>query len=146
MLWPMPLASATGAAGKRTSKLDTIRLNGRLQSSQVLFWSDVINGLAAAPIMIAMMMIVSDKKQMKEFSAPAVMRFSAGMRLESWRSPPLPCSYSNHEKLLLNRLLAFGRFTEVLAQLILRAGQRCKPGSGELFACTIDVEIQHRHR
>jgi NRAMP (natural resistance-associated macrophage protein)-like metal ion transporter len=45
-----------------------------LDPVKALFWSAVINGFVAVPIMIAIMMIVSSKKQMKEFTAPVSMR------------------------------------------------------------------------
>jgi NRAMP (natural resistance-associated macrophage protein)-like metal ion transporter len=45
-----------------------------LDPVKALFWSAVINGFVAVPIMVAMMMIVSSKKQMKEFTAPMSMR------------------------------------------------------------------------
>jgi len=45
-----------------------------LDPVKALFWSAVINGFIAVPIMVAMMMIVSSKKQMKEFTAPVSMR------------------------------------------------------------------------
>jgi Mn2+/Fe2+ NRAMP family transporter len=35
-----------------------------------LFWSAVINGVAAAPIMAAMMVVVSRRKLMGKFAAP----------------------------------------------------------------------------
>lgn len=41
---------------------------------KMLFWSAVINGFVAVPIMVAMMTIVSSTKQMKEFSAPVAMK------------------------------------------------------------------------
>jgi len=45
-----------------------------LDPVKALFWSAVINGFVAVPIMIAMMMVVSSKKQMKEFTAPIAMK------------------------------------------------------------------------
>ena len=45
-----------------------------LDPVKALFWSAVINGFVAVPIMVAMMMIVSSTKQMKEFTAPMSMR------------------------------------------------------------------------
>ncbi len=45
-----------------------------LDPVKALFWSAVINGFVAVPIMAAMMIIVSSKKQMKEFAAPMSMR------------------------------------------------------------------------
>lgn len=45
-----------------------------LDPVKALFWSAVINGFVAVPIMVAMMVIVSSKKQMKEFTAPMLMR------------------------------------------------------------------------
>jgi Mn2+/Fe2+ NRAMP family transporter len=45
-----------------------------LDPVKALFWSAVINGFVAVPIMVAMMVIVSSKKQMKEFAAPMLMR------------------------------------------------------------------------
>lgn len=45
-----------------------------LDPVKALFWSAVINGFVAVPIIIAMMMVVSSKKQMKEFTAPIAMK------------------------------------------------------------------------
>lgn len=45
-----------------------------LDPVKALFWSAVINGFVAVPIMITMMMVVSSKKQMKEFTAPIAMK------------------------------------------------------------------------
>lgn len=45
-----------------------------LDPVKTLFWSAVINGFVAVPIMIAMLMVVSSKKQMKEFTAPVTMK------------------------------------------------------------------------
>ena len=45
-----------------------------LDPVKALFWSAVINGFVAVPIMIAMVMVVSSKKQMKEFTAPIAMK------------------------------------------------------------------------
>lgn len=45
-----------------------------LDPVKALFWSAVINGFVAVPIMIAMMMVVSSRKQMKEFTAPITMK------------------------------------------------------------------------
>ena len=45
-----------------------------LDPVKALFWSAVINGFVAVPIMIAMMMVVGSKKQMKEFTAPVAMK------------------------------------------------------------------------
>ena len=45
-----------------------------LDPVKALFWSAVINGFVAVPIMIAMMVIVSSKALMKEFTAPVAMR------------------------------------------------------------------------
>ncbi|MCM2476442.1 divalent metal cation transporter [Rhizobium sp. CG5] len=45
-----------------------------LDPVKALFWSAVINGFVAVPIMVAVMMIVSSKKHMKEFTAPMSMR------------------------------------------------------------------------
>ncbi len=45
-----------------------------LDPVKALFWSAVINGFVAVPIMVAMMLIVSSKRQMKEFTAPRSMR------------------------------------------------------------------------
>lgn len=45
-----------------------------LDPVKALFWSAVINGFVAVPIMIAMMMVVSSKKQMKEFTAPIAVK------------------------------------------------------------------------
>ena len=42
---------------------------------KALFWSAVINGFVAVPIMAAMMVIVSNSKRMKEFTAPPMVRF-----------------------------------------------------------------------
>ena len=44
-----------------------------LDPARAFFWSAVINGFVAVPIMIAMM-IVSNRKQTKEFPAPVSMR------------------------------------------------------------------------
>ncbi|MGA1834320.1 hypothetical protein [Rhizobium wenxiniae] len=41
---------------------------------KALFWSAVMNGIVAVPIMIAMMMVFSSNKQIKEFTAPLAMR------------------------------------------------------------------------
>lgn len=41
---------------------------------KMLFWSAVINGFVAVPIMVAMMTVVSSRKRMKEFCAPVAMR------------------------------------------------------------------------
>ncbi|WP_234892390.1 NRAMP family divalent metal transporter [Agrobacterium vitis] len=40
---------------------------------KALFWSAVINGFVAVPIMIAMMVVVGSRKRMKEFVAPTSM-------------------------------------------------------------------------
>ncbi|WP_354541215.1 divalent metal cation transporter [Rhizobium sp. OAE497] len=45
-----------------------------LDPVKALFWSALVNGFVAVPIMVAMMVIVSSKKQMKEFTAPMLMR------------------------------------------------------------------------
>lgn len=45
-----------------------------LDPVKALFWSAVINGFVAVPIMVAMMMIVSSKKLMAEFTAPIAMK------------------------------------------------------------------------
>lgn len=42
---------------------------------QALFWSAVINGVVAVPIMVAMMLVVSHRKAMGKFTASGKLRF-----------------------------------------------------------------------
>lgn len=44
-----------------------------------LFWSAVINGCVAVPIMVAMMSVVGKRSVMKEFTAPPMLRIGGWM-------------------------------------------------------------------
>ena len=53
---------------------------------QALFWSAVINGIVAVPVMIVMMLMISNRKVMRQFASvsPHCERW-AGSRPRSWR-------------------------------------------------------------
>jgi len=43
---------------------------------QALFWSAVINGVVAAPVMVLMMLLTANTKVMGQFTATGVLRFT----------------------------------------------------------------------
>ena len=50
-----------------------------LDPIKALFWSAVINGVIAVPMIVAMMVLVSDKKLMRRFAIPTSLRIVGWM-------------------------------------------------------------------
>jgi Mn2+/Fe2+ NRAMP family transporter len=50
-----------------------------LDPIRMLFWSAVINGIIAVPMIVAMMLLVSSTALMKRFTIPLVLRFAGWM-------------------------------------------------------------------
>ena len=62
-----------------------------LDPIKALFWSAVINGVAAVPIMIMIMHLSSRRAVMGQFALGPASRPSAGWRRRSWRRPRSAC-------------------------------------------------------
>lgn len=50
-----------------------------LDPIRLLFWSAVINGIVAAPTIVAMMLVASNRDVMKRFAAPGILRITGWM-------------------------------------------------------------------
>ena len=61
-----------------------------LDPIKALVWSAVINGMVAAPVMAAMMIVVSRKDRMGQFIAGHLLLVFGWGRRRSWRSQPSP--------------------------------------------------------
>jgi hypothetical protein len=48
----------------------------RLTEPQALFWSAVINGVVAVPVMVLMMLLTANTKVMGQFTVTGVLRFT----------------------------------------------------------------------
>ena len=62
-----------------------------LDPIKALFWSAVINGVAAVPIMVMIMLLGSRKKVMQQFTLSPWLKSLAALR-PSWRPPRSACS------------------------------------------------------
>jgi Mn2+/Fe2+ NRAMP family transporter len=80
MQWPMGLEKSPRAASGfylliAISTIAGVGLNVlRFDPIRALFWSAVINGVASAPIMVAIMLLASRRTVMGEFTLPARLR------------------------------------------------------------------------
>jgi hypothetical protein len=77
------IVSMVIAVGVLFSPLDPIK---------ALFWSAVINGIIAVPILGAMMIVASRRDEMGVFVATPAQRILDGLRHWSWPAPSRECS------------------------------------------------------
>ena len=81
---------------------------------RALFWSAVLNGLAAVPLMIAMMVVVSRHQVMGRFTATRPLLCSAGRRPRSWRSRPRRCWSASRLTAPISLHARYGAHAQVL--------------------------------
>ncbi len=62
---------------------------------KALFWSAVINGIVAVPVMVMMMLITSNKKIVRQFTVTGLREWWAGQRRRSWPLPVQECLSPN---------------------------------------------------
>ncbi len=101
MRWPVGLAKTAGRAKAFYGVIAAATLIGvglnftPIDPVKALYWSAVLNGLAAVPVMVIMMHLASRKKVMGDFTIPAalkvlgwlstaVMTLAAGALIVSW--------------------------------------------------------------
>ncbi len=138
--------SPRSSAGRRASNTSRSRRRASIRSSSLatfigvlidwspidpmraLFWSAVLNGLAAVPLMIAMMIVVSRHQVMGRFTASrAAADIGLGGDERSWRSRRPPCLSLRSKQQLISLHARYAAhasfFTRVAAWISTAAGQ-----------------------